>query len=82
MEEQFITYCSDRVMVANVTLSRAEELQDALCEVGGVQSVTFDQDEDYQDVSALYTVTFDYADTDDQCLEALEQVEAVVSSED
>lgn len=82
MEEQFITYGSARVMVANVTLSRAEELQDALCEVDGVQSVTFDQDEDYKDVSTLYTVTFDYADTDDQCLEALEQVEAVVSSED
>ncbi len=82
MEDQFITYGNARVMVANVTLSRAEKLHDAISELDGVQSVTFDKDEDYQDVSALYTVTFDYADTDDQCLEALEQVEAVVSSED
>ncbi|MGM9618880.1 MAG: RND family transporter [Oscillospiraceae bacterium] len=82
MEEQFITYGSARVMVANVTLPRAEELHDALAALDGVQSVTFDSDEDYKDVSALYTVTFDYADTDEQCLEALDRVEEAVSGED
>ncbi|MGN0314246.1 MAG: MMPL family transporter [Fusicatenibacter sp.] len=82
MEDQFITYGSARVMVANITLSRAQELQEELSGVDGVQSVTFDETEDYKEVSALYTITFDYADTDDQCLESLELVEESVSSED
>lgn len=82
MEEQFITYGSAKVMVANVTLEKAEELCGALRELDGVQSVAFDGAEDYQEVSALYTVTFDYADSDDQCLEALGRVEELVSGQD
>lgn len=82
MEDQFITYGSARIMVANITLPRAEELYDQLSEVEGVQSITFDKDEDYKDVSALYTVTFDYSETDEQCLEALDQVKELVSEED
>ena len=82
MEEQFITYGSAKVMVANVTLEKAEELCGALWELDGVQSVAFDRAEDYQEVSALYTVTFDYADSDDQCLEALGRVEELVSGQD
>ncbi|MGM9650408.1 MAG: MMPL family transporter, partial [Faecousia sp.] len=82
MEEQFITYGSARVMVANIPLSRAEELHNALCEVEGVQSVVFDKDENYKDVSALYTITFDYAETDDQCLDSLDQVEELVAGQD
>ncbi|MGM9615091.1 MAG: RND family transporter [Oscillospiraceae bacterium] len=82
MEEQFVTYGTARVMVANVSLSRAEELHDQLAELKGVQSVTFDSEEDYREVSALYTITFDWADSDEQCLEALERVEELLSEQD
>ncbi|MGN0564169.1 MAG: MMPL family transporter [Candidatus Heritagella sp.] len=82
MEDQFITYGSARVMVANISLERAEELRDELSELEGVQSISFDKDEDYKDVSALYTVTFDYADSDDRCLEALDRVKEAVAGED
>ncbi|MGM9521757.1 MAG: RND family transporter [Oscillospiraceae bacterium] len=82
MEDQFITYGSAKVMVANITLPQARELCDELSELEGVQSITFDEQENYKEVSALYTITFDYADTDDQCLDALEQVEELVSEQD
>ncbi|MGN1307868.1 MAG: RND family transporter [Faecousia sp.] len=82
MEEQFITYGSARVMVANITLERAEALHDELSAQEGVQSVTFDSNENYKAVSALYTITFDYADSDEQCLDALEQIETLLAAED
>ncbi|MGN1405723.1 MAG: RND family transporter [Erysipelotrichaceae bacterium] len=82
MEDQFITYGSARVMVSNITKQKAEDLYEMLQDVDGVQSVTYDSDEDYKEVSALYTVSFDYADSDDKCLESLEKIENLLSEED
>ena len=55
MEEQFTTYGTAQVMVTNVSLEKAGELYDELCDLEGVQSVTYDESENYRDVSALYT---------------------------
>ena len=82
MEEQFITYGTAQVMVANISLDRANDLYDELSDLEGIQSITFDKDEHYNDVSALYTVTFDYSETDDQCLEALERVKEHLDGSD
>ena len=82
MEDQFITYGSVRVMVANITMSEAGQIHDQLAEVDGVQSVTYDENENYRDVSALYSITFDYAESDDQCLEALELVKEQLADRD
>ena len=82
MEEQFTTYGTARVMAANITLSEAEELKDRIDGLEGVQSVTFESDEDYRDVSALYTITFDYDEDDDRCLEALNLVKEELSDYD
>ncbi|MGN0203535.1 MAG: RND family transporter [Coprococcus sp.] len=82
MADQFVTYGNAQVMVANITLEKAEDLSDAFSGLDGVQSVTFDKEEDYKDVSALYTITFDYADTDEECLAALDKVEELVSDQD
>lgn len=82
MEEQFTTYGTAQVMVTNVSLEKAGELYDELCDLEGVQSVTYDESENYRDVSALYTVTFAYPETDDQCLEALERVKTHLESYD
>lgn len=82
MAEQFTTYGTAQVMVANISLDKANDLYDELCDIEGIQSITFDKDEHYNDVSALYTVTFDYSETDDQCLEALDRVKEHLAGHD
>ena len=76
MEEQFITYGSAKIMVANVSYEEAESFCERLKELPGVQSVDFDDtSEHYARASALYSITFDYEETDESCLAALEAAE-------
>ena len=83
MEDQFTTYGTAEVMVANITYEEAEALNDRISEVKGVQSVAFDQTTDhYASASALFTVTFDYDETDDACLTSLDAVKALLSDYD
>ena len=83
MEEQFTTFGTAEVMVANITYEQAEALNEELTEIKGVQSVAFDQTSDhYAHSSALFTVTFDYDETDDQCLESLDAVKELLSGYD
>ena len=83
MEEQFITYGSAQVMVANISQDKAEELKDQIAGIKGVQSVEYDNAEDhYNNASALYAVTFDYDESDDNCLTSLEAIESALSSYD
>lgn len=75
MEEEFITYGTCNVMVANVSYEQAEELLDMLENADGVFSVTFDDTEEhYANGSAYYNVTFDYDEKEDACLEALDHL--------
>jgi predicted RND superfamily exporter protein len=76
MDEQFTTYGSADVMVANITPAEADELSDRLTELKGVQMLDYDDTTDHYNkdaVSALYSITFDYPEDDDQCLEALDR---------
>lgn len=83
MEEQFTTYGTAEVMVANVTYGEALELNDRLAEVKGVQSVASDETTDhYARSSALFTVTFAYDETDDACLDALDAVKELLADYD
>ncbi len=83
MEDQFTTYGTARVMAANVTYDEAAELADSLAEIKGVQGVAFDEmAEHYCDASALFDVTFEYDETDDRCLEALDAVKAALADYD
>ena len=83
MSEQFTTYGTAQVMVANVTLDEANKLNETLSNIAGIQSVVFDEtSEHYNNVSALYTVTFDYDETDDRCLAALDSIETELSDFD
>ena len=83
MEEQFVTYGTAQVMVTNVTLEEAKDLHELLSDIDGVQSITFDETEDYYtNVSALYVITFDYPETDDQCLDVLAEVEGTLGDYD
>ena len=77
MDEQFTTYGSADIMVANITPAEADELSDRLTELKGVQMLDYDDTTDHYNkdaVSALYSITFDYPEDDDQCLEALDRV--------
>ena len=80
MEEQFTTYGAAEVMVANITYEDAEKLHNELLDVKGVRSVEFDETTDhYARASALFTVTFDYDESDDACLTSLDAVKALLS---
>ena len=83
MEQQFITYGSAKIMVANVSYEEAEALYEKIKAVEGVQSVDFDRTtEHYSKASALFSITFDYKETDDACLDALASVKALLAPYD
>lgn len=82
MAEQFTTYGTAQVMVTNIAMERAQTICDELGELEGVQSVTYDEAEDYKNFSALYTITFAYDESNDACLEALDRVTGHLKDED
>ena len=82
MADQFITYGTAQVAVANISLEQATELYEELCDLEGVQSITFDESEHYNNVTALYTVTFDHSEKVEACLTALEDMKAYLDGYD
>lgn len=82
MAQQFITYGTADVMVENISLQRAEDIYEELCDISGVQSVVYTKEDNYNNVSALYTISFDYSETDDRCLESLDLVKAHLRNHD
>ena len=83
MDDQFITFGTARVMAANIPLADAFDMQERLEALDGVQGVEFDEtDAHYSSVSALFSVTFDYDENDERCLEALERVKSELSAYD
>ncbi len=82
MDGQFITYGTAQVMVENISAEEAQTLCGELEGMKGVQSVDYDPEEDYKNVSALYNITFDNGENDPVCLETLEQVKAFLDGQD
>ncbi len=83
MEDNFVTYGTAKVMVANISYADAKELADRVSELDYVSMVQFDNSTDhYNDFSALFTVTFPYGEKDDRCLEALEKLKGELSEYD
>ncbi len=75
MEEQFTTFGSAKLMIANVSFARAQRIADEIAGMDGVQGVTFDNTTDhYNNVSALYEITFAWPQEDERCLDALNAV--------
>ncbi len=75
MEQEFITYGTCNVMVANVSYEQAQTIGRNLEFMPGIFSVDYDDtDEHYYNGSSYYNVTFDYDEKDDRCLEALARV--------
>ena len=59
MDDQFTTYSTDRVMVANITYEEADKIRGELENLPQVNMVDFDDTADhYTDSCALFDVTF------------------------
>ena len=83
MDGEFTTYGTAEVMVANIAYEEAERMLDDLKQIKGVQSIDFDDTTDhYNNASALYSITFNYDETDDACLESLDKVKEYLSGQD
>lgn len=83
MEDQFTTFGTAQIMIANISLDEAEDVKEELERIDGVQGVVFDDSSDcYNNVSALYTITFDYDEKNDDCLVSLEEVKDTLSDYD
>lgn len=89
MEQEFITYGTCSVMVANVSYEQAEAVRQKLEAIQGVFMVEFvdeddreHQEEHYNNGSAYYNITFDYDEKDDRCLEALDRVKQELEGSD
>lgn len=77
MEEQFTTYGTCNVMVANVSYEQAKTIQSQLEDTEGVFQVTLsDAPENYNNGSALFEITMDYDEDDDRCLDILEVIKS------
>ncbi len=83
MDEEFITYDTEKVMVTNVSYSTAEKLVKRVEKVDGVKSVDFEDDaEHYKESSALFTVTLDVDDDLDAELAIIDDVKETLSGYD
>ena len=83
MHEQFVTYGTAEIMVANITPDQAAALEPKIKAVKGVQSVDYDETPaHYNDLSALFSVTFAYSEDDDACLDSLSAVKELLTPYD
>jgi len=72
MEDEFLTYGTAKVMVANISYEQANAIAERIREIEGVSAVKFDETSDhYKDASALFGVTFAYNENDERCIETL-----------
>ncbi len=83
MSENFASFATARVMVANVTYETAQTLCDAIGQVEGVQMVTFGADpEHYANACALFDVSFAGGNLQELTLQALAEIEALTAMYD
>ena len=83
MEREFITYGTASFMVGNISYEEAEKLFEEIKQVEGVQMVDFNNTtEHYNQASALFSVTFDYEQTDERCIDALNTIQGMLSDYD
>ena len=83
MDREFVTYSTANVMVQNISFEQALELSEKLEEIDGVKSVKFDETSDhYASASALFSLTFDGTDEDEVCINALDEVKALLAAYD
>lgn len=75
MNDQFVTYGTAQVLLANISYDRAQEAADMIEDINGVTSVTFDNTEDhYKGTSALLDVTFDGEEENQISIDAMNEI--------
>ena len=83
MEENFVTYASEDIMIANVTYEMAESLAEQIREIKHVFSVIFDASPShYSSASALLTVAYDCSDNTEEVSEAKGQIRTLLAPYD
>ena len=83
MNDNFTTFATARVMVANIPYDQAEALKTLLEQVDGVDMVTFDDSGDhYRDAAALYDISFRGETDDPVSRAAMEQIYRMLSGYD
>lgn len=83
MDEEFVTYDTEKIMVTTVTAKTAEMLKEKMESVDGVREVEFENDDDhYRQSAAMFTVTLDVRDDLDRELEIVENVKAQLDGYD
>ncbi len=83
MDQEFTTFGTAKVMVANVTYETALELKEGIERLEGVKSVDFDESEKhYSEASALFDVTFVGDDFDPDSEKGLEAVKDYLAGYD
>lgn len=83
MNENFVTIGTAQIMVSNVTYETACDLYDQIVEIDGIAAVVFDDTaEHYTKASALYDVNFTAGNFDAESVDALSQLEDLLSGYD
>lgn len=83
MDEEFVTYGSARVMVANVTYRDADALAERIEQIEGVKMVAFDDTGDhYTGSNALFDVTVNGEDEDPESIAAIKGIREELSDYD
>lgn len=82
-DEQFMTYGSAKVMLANVTFNQADSLVDSLENVDGVKEVAFDDSSDhFKGTNALFDITFSGTSDEQVSKDALNSVKDILADYD
>lgn len=90
MDEEFTTFGTAKVLIANITYERAKALAEELKEIKGISEVKFyDRDDEqyedesisdyYQNASALFTLNFDEEEDSELSQKAIRNVRECVS---
>lgn len=83
MDEQFMTYGSAKVMLANVTFNQTDSLVDSLENVDGVKEVAFDDSSDhFKGTNALFDITFSGTSDEQVSKDALNSVKDILADYD
>ena len=83
MDEQFMTYGSAKVMLANVTFNQADSFVDSLENVDGVKEVAFDDSSDhFKGTNALFDITFSGTSDEQVSKDALNSVKDILADYD
>ena len=83
MEQEFVTYGTAKIMATNINYATADTIAAKIRSRPDVAMLEFDDSDDhYNNFSALYSVTFKYAEDDEKALESLAEVEDMLKGYD